>query len=253
MVKPTGIPDLFGAPEVPRLTQWAPQTWAVDPSWDAVLRDFWLGPAGQALGERVSHRLSQGATVYPPHPLRALALTPLSSVRVLILGQDPYHGPGQAHGLSFSVMPGVRIPPSLRNIFKELQRDLGQPIPVQGCLEAWAGRGVLLLNTCLTVEDGQAASHSGWGWEVLTDALVEAVAASAPACVYMLWGSHAQSKASKIEACARIHSREALLLQSNHPSPLSASRGPQPFLGCGHFSQARDWLATRGRGLDWTL
>lgn len=248
-----GTSDMFARDEAPRLLGGSPQDWAVDPSWTAVLDPFWQGEVGRSLQARLEARLVQGATIYPPNPLRALALTPLDSVRVLILGQDPYHGPRQAHGLAFSVTPGLRVPPSLRNIFKELHRDLGQPIPTQGCLEAWAARGVLLLNTCLTVEDGQAASHAGWGWEVLTDALVEAVAATAPACVYLLWGSHAQSKASRIEVCARSHGQEALLLQSNHPSPLSATRGPQPFLGNRHFSQARDWLAARGYRLHWAL
>jgi uracil-DNA glycosylase len=252
-VKTLGTADLFDRGETPRLTSWSPREWAVDPSWDAVLAPFWQGPVGRGLQARIEERLAQGAIIYPPNPMRALALTPLSSVRVLILGQDPYHGPGQAHGLAFSVAPGVRVPPSLRNIFKELQRDLGQPLPAQGCLESWAARGVLLLNTCLTVEDGQAASHAGWGWEVLTDAVVEAVASTAPACVYMLWGAHAQSKASRIDVCARSHGREALLLQSNHPSPLSAARGAQPFLGNRHLSQARDWLDARGHPLHWTL
>ena len=245
--------DLFAQEGVTRLESWSPQAWAVDASWDSVLATFWQGDVGRRLRGRIEERLAQGAIIYPPNPLRALALTPLASVRVLILGQDPYHGPGQAHGLAFSVAPGVRVPPSLRNIFKELQRDLGQAMPTHGGLQAWAARGVLLLNTCLTVEDGQAASHAGWGWEVLTDALVEAVASTAPACVYMLWGAHAQSKALRIEVCARTHGREAMLLQSNHPSPLSASRGPQPFLGSGHFSAARNWLAERGCALDWAL
>ncbi len=252
-MKTLGTADLFDRGETPRLTSWSPREWAVDPSWDAVLAPFWQGPVGRGLQARIEERLAQGAIIYPPNPMRALALTPLSSVRVLILGQDPYHGPGQAHGLAFSVTPGVRVPPSLRNIFKELQRDLGQPLPAHGCLESWAARGVLLLNTCLTVEDGQAASHAGWGWEVLTDAVVEAVASTAPACVYMLWGAHAHSKASRIDVCARSHGREALLLQSNHPSPLSAARGAQPFLGNRHFSQARDWLDARGHPLHWTL
>jgi uracil-DNA glycosylase len=245
--------DLFAPAQAPRLTRWSPSDWAVDPSWDAVLDAFWQGDTGRSLRARIEARLAQGAVIYPPNPLRALALTPLPQVRVLILGQDPYHGPGQAHGLAFSVSPGVRVPPSLRNIFKELQRDLGQAVPMHGCLEPWAARGVLLLNTCLTVEDGQAASHAGWGWEALTDALVQAVASAAPACAYLLWGGHAQSKASNVEASARLHGREALLLQSNHPSPLSALRGPRPFLGNGHFSAARDWLADRGHALDWAL
>lgn len=122
-------------------------------------------PAGRALLDRLAERLQQGATVYPPDPLRALRLTALESVKVVILGQDPYHGLGQAQGLAFSVAPGVRTPPSLRNIFKELQRDLQVPVPANGCLERWAQQGVLMLNTCLTVEDGQAASHAQWGWK----------------------------------------------------------------------------------------
>ncbi len=245
--------DLFDLPASPRLTAWSPLAWAADPSWQTVLDTFWRSPSGLSLKDAITQRLGQGAVIYPPNPLRALALTSLASVRVLILGQDPYHGPGQAHGLSFSVEPGVRIPPSLRNIFKELQRDLGLPPPGQGSLRTWAERGALLLNTCLTVEEGRAGSHAGLGWEVLTDALVEAVAASSPACVYLLWGAHAQSKAGLIEAAAHRGGREALVLCANHPSPLSATRGPVPFIGCGHFSTARDWLAVRGRSFDWNL
>ena len=251
MTEPTQ--DLFGQSQVPRLTAWAPQDWGVDPSWQGVLAPFWQSPTGWALKDWMSARLLRGAVIYPPNPLRALALTSLVSTRVVILGQDPYHGPGQAHGLSFSVEPGVRIPPSLRNIFKELQRDLGLPPPAQGSLQAWAERGVLLLNTCLTVEEGQAGSHAGQGWEVLTDALVETVAAHSPVCVYLLWGARAQSKAGLIEAAARQAGREALVLCANHPSPLSATRAPVPFIGCGHFSTARDWLAVRGVAFDWHL
>ncbi len=188
--------------------------------------------------------------VYPQHPLWALQLTPLSQVKVVILGQDPYHGPHQAQGLSFSVAPGVKTPPSLRNIFKELQRDLGQSIPSSGSLEAWAQRGVLLLNTSLTVEDGLPASHAKRGWEQLTDALLVAVARTAPACVYLLWGGHAQAKADLI---AREANGQALVLKANHPSPLSALRAPQPFIGCGHFSQAQAWLAQKNLDLAWDL
>jgi uracil-DNA glycosylase len=248
-----GTADLFGMPDSDRLSAWSPQHWSIDSSWDRVLEPFWRSAVGQSLQARIESRLAQGAVIYPPAPLRALSLTPLHEVRVLILGQDPYHGPGQAHGLAFSVSPGVRIPPSLRNIFKELQRDLGQSPPASGSLQTWAQRGVLLLNTCLTVEEGQAASHAGWGWEVLTDALVDAVASSASSCVYMLWGAHAQSKRERIEVGARLHGSDALVLASNHPSPLSASRGPVPFLGCGHFSAAQAWLSARGREVVWSL
>lgn len=263
--------DLFGdgAPidaQVPRLTQWSPADWPTQSDWQPALDAFWRSAQGMSLASFVQSRLDAGAVVYPKHPLWALQLTPLSQVRVVILGQDPYHGPHQAQGLSFSVAPGVKIPPSLRNIFKELQRDLGQSTPSHGSLEAWAKRGVLLLNTSLTVEDGLPASHAKRGWEQLTDALLAEVARTVPACVYMLWGGHAQAKAELIarETTAQAATfvglrdgssgpREALVLKANHPSPLSALRPPQPFIGCGHFSQAKAWLAQRNLALDWNL
>jgi len=275
------------------LGAWHPKNWPVHVEWQPVLDAFWRSAEGERLSQFVSARLSVGAVVYPAHPLWALQLTPLSAVRVLILGQDPYHGPDQAQGLSFSVADGVKFPPSLRNIFKELQRDLQQPVPMSGSLEAWAKRGVLLLNTSLTVEDGLPASHAKRGWESLSDAILREVALKAPACVYMLWGGHAQAKVGLIEAAtgqkapdflglretsslavgsgglaggsraliktqvqteAEVSAaRQALILKANHPSPLSALRPPAPFIGCGHFSKARDWLATRGLALDWSL
>lgn len=187
----------------------------------------------------LQQRLQAGAVVFPPQPLHALALTPAEQVRVVILGQDPYHGRGQAHGLAFSVPPGVAPPPSLRNIFKELERDLGEPPPPfpnpGGCLERWARHGVLLLNTCLTVEEGQPTSHAQKGWEVLTDTLISHVSQGPNPLVFMLWGSHAQSKRALIDASRH------LVLCANHPSPLSALRPPVPFIGCGHFSKARQW------------
>ncbi len=233
-----GNPD---APAVGRLTDWNPAHWPVAPDWRPTVDAFLASPAGQSLGAFIRERLQAGATIFPPQPFRALELTPLASVRAVILGQDPYHGAGQAEGLAFSVAPGVRIPPSLRNIFKEL----GQT-PANGSLADWARRGVLLLNTCLTVEEGQPASHARRGWEALTDGLVEQVAGSASPCVYFLWGAHAQAKAPLIEATARARGREALVLMTNHPSPLSASRGPVPFLGSGQFERARRWLEERG-------
>ena len=247
------------------LTAWQPNDWPVHIEWQPVLDAFWRSTEGERLSQFVTKRLREGAVVYPAHPLWALQLTPLSSVRVVILGQDPYHGPDQAQGLSFSVADGVKFPPSLRNIFKELQRDLRQPVPMTGSLEAWARRGVLLLNTSFTVEDGLPASHAKRGWESLSDAILREVALKAIACVYMLWGGHAQSKAGLIEAATRQKApdflglrdpsdqREALVLKANHPSPLSALRPPAPFIGCGHFSKARDWLAARGLDLDWSL
>ncbi|WP_288252869.1 uracil-DNA glycosylase [uncultured Hydrogenophaga sp.] len=210
--------------------------WPVASGWAALVDAFAASPAGVALKVFLTQRLEQGATIYPPEPLRALALAPPESVRVVILGQDPYHGPGQAEGLAFSVAPGVRWPPSLRNIFLERQRDLGLLPPMSGSLVHWAEQGVLLLNTCLTVEEGAPASHAGRGWEVLTDALIQHVGASMSPKVFLLWGAHAQKKAGLIDA--RHH-----LLQANHPSPLSARRGPAPFLGCGHFGAVNAWLA----------
>ena len=173
--------------------------------------------------------------------MRALQLTPLASVHAVVLGQDPYHGPGQAEGLAFSVAEGVKHPPSLRNIFKELGAT-----PQSGSLRDWARSGVLLLNASLTVEDGQPMSHAKKGWETLTDRLLALVAATASPCVYLLWGAHAQAKADLIRAHAAQYGRDILLLQTNHPSPLSASRPPVPFLGSGCFVAARDWLAQRG-------
>jgi len=221
---------------------------AADPGWHPLVDAWAASPAGQGLLGFLAQREAAGALIYPPEPLRALRLTPLAQTRVVILGQDPYHGPGQAEGLAFSVPPGLeKIPPSLRNIFKELKRDLGLAPAASGHLGAWARKGVLLLNTCLTVEDGAPASHAKKGWEALTDALIEAAALDAHPKVFMLWGAHAQAKASLIRKAGPQH----LLLQANHPSPLSATRGPLPFIGCGHFSQASAWLAARGLVLDW--
>jgi uracil-DNA glycosylase len=189
--------------------------------------------------------MEAGAIVYPPQPLSALKLTPLAEVRVVIIGQDPYHGPGQAQGLAFSVAPGMRIPPSLRNIFKELQRDLALPAPPDGSLIRWASQGVLLLNTSLTVEDADPGSHAGRGWEMLTDAIVRRVEDTHSQVVYLLWGAHAQKKQALLE-----RSRQAgHVLCANHPSPLSATRGPAPFIGCGHFSTANRMLERWGRGV----
>ena len=230
-----------------RLLAWEPDTWVLDEGWRPVVEAFLSSSAGLALASFVRERLAAGAIIYPPRPLRALELTPLREVRAVILGQDPYHGPGQAEGLAFSVRPGVKLPPSLRNIFKELGCGSALPPPAHGSLVDWAKRGVLLLNTSLTVEDGQPGSHAKKGWEVLTDALLAEVAAHASPCVYMLWGAHAQAKAGLIEEAARRHGREALVLQANHPSPLSASRPPQPFIGCGHFAAAREWLGAHGQ------
>lgn len=229
---------------------WPPDLAALDPAWRALVQHFLASEEGRHLSAQLTRRLAAGAVVYPPDPFRALALTPLDQVRVVILGQDPYHGPGQAEGLAFSVPEGVRIPPSLRNIFKELQQSLAVPMPAHGSLVRWARQGVLLLNTCLTVEDGQAASHAGWGWETLTDALVRAVAQGPESVVFMLWGAHAQAKKDLIERAAT--DARHLVLLANHPSPLSAMRPPAPFLGCGHFALARDfWIRNGKKTIDW--
>ncbi|MBQ0131515.1 MAG: uracil-DNA glycosylase [Comamonas sp.] len=222
-----------------------PGDWPVAPGWQAVVDGFFASAKGQQLLAYLQQRLDDGAVIFPPQPLRALELTPPEDVRVVILGQDPYHGRGQAEGLAFSVAPGVRLPPSLQNIFKEMQRDLGVPFPPMpqpgGSLVKWAQNGVLLLNTCLTVEEGQAASHSKRGWEVLTDSIIAHVAQQGRPTVFMLWGSHAQSKRVLIP-----DDRGHLVLMSNHPSPLSALRPPVPFIGNGHFGQAKVFRQQHG-------
>ncbi|MBH2043116.1 MAG: uracil-DNA glycosylase [Comamonadaceae bacterium] len=226
------------APAPTQLQSADPAQWPVAPGWQPLVDGFFASAAGQKLLGFLQARLDAGAVIFPPRPLRALQLTPPEAVRMVILGQDPYHGRGQAEGLAFSVAPGVPLPPSLRNIFKELQRDLGVPFPAfpqpGGSLVQWAQNGVLLLNTCLTVEEGQPASHAGKGWEVLTDAVIRHVAEGERPVVFMLWGAHAQSKRAVIPG-----DRGHLVLCANHPSPLSALRRPVPFIGCGHFGLAR--------------
>ena len=216
-----------------------PSGWPVAPGWRALTDDFFASTTGLGLLVFLRQRLADQAVIFPPQPLNSLALTSPEAVRVVILGQDPYHGRGQAEGLAFSVAPGVALPPSLRNIFKEIQRDLGVPPPAfplpGGSLVKWAKNGVLLLNTCLTVEEGQPASHAKRGWEQLTDAVIRHVSQHQQNVVFMLWGAHAQGKRELIDA-----SRHKILL-ANHPSPLSALRPPLPFIGCGHFSVARAW------------
>jgi uracil-DNA glycosylase len=254
-------PDLFGGVAVnaaapDRLLDWQPDAWQMAPDWHSTVNPFWNSPAGCALGEFIAERLAGGACVYPPEPLRALALTPLAAVKVVIVGQDPYHGPGQAEGLAFSVAPGTTPPPSLRNIFKELVREASQGALSEaliaptsgGSLVGWALQGVLLLNTCLTVEQGQPASHASRGWEMLTNALLEAVLASGQPVVLMLWGAHAQKTVPPMRAMASHH----LVLRANHPSPLSALRPPTPFIGCDHFAAANQWLQRAGLSrVDW--
>ena len=217
--------------------------------WAPVLNAWRSSAAGQATLAAIDARLATGAAVYPSQVFRALLLTRLASTRVVILGQDPYHGAGQAEGLAFSVPHGQRVPPSLRNIFKELQRDLGLTCPAHGSLQAWAAEGVLLLNTALTVEDGQAGSHARIGWHALTDAICNALLDHQTPKVFMLWGAHAQARVS-LEESDSPH----LVLRSNHPSPLAAMRPPVPFVGCGHFGRANQFLSSHGRGaINWQL
>lgn len=223
----------------------------VPASWRPVLDPLLAAPEARRLGGWLRAEEEGGKQIFPPRGtrLRALELTPLDAVKVVILGQDPYHGPGQAHGLCFSVPEGVQAPPSLKNIYKELQSDLGLAPPGHGNLEHWARQGVLLLNNSLTVESGRAGSHAGKGWEAITDGCVAAVARRADPSVFILWGSHAQGKAARIPELA-AGSRHCII-RSPHPSPLSAHRG---FFGSRPFSRANAFLEDHGRGaVDWSL
>lgn len=219
-------------------------------AWQQVLEPVLQTRPLRALGGFLKAEEAAGKTVYPPqgNRLAALELTPPEAVRVVILGQDPYHGPGQAHGLAFSVPEGVRLPPSLANIYKELEADLGIPRARHGDLSAWARQGVLLLNNALTVEAGQAGSHQNRGWEPFTDTIVESVAQAERPSVFILWGSHAQKKAGRIAA---LSDPRHLVLRSAHPSPLSAHAG---FFGSRPFSKANAFLEAQGRGaIDWRV
>jgi uracil-DNA glycosylase len=219
----------------------------LEPSWKKHVGDYLLRPDMQALAEFLRSEKAKGKRIYPRgrNIFAALEATPFDQVKVVILGQDPYHGAGQAHGLCFSVPPGVDAPPSLQNIFKEIERDLGIPRPSHGCLTSWAQQGVLLLNAVLTVEDGKAGAHQGKGWEGFTDHIVERLNAEREGLVFLLWGSYAQAKGKIID------SHRHCVLRAPHPSPLSAHRG---FIGCGHFSAANRWLAGRRLApIDWSL
>ena len=216
-------------------------------SWQQWLDAEFEAPYMQALRDFLAAEKAARKVIYPHSSewFRAFELTPLDRVTVVILGQDPYHGPGQAHGLCFSVRPGVRIPPSLANIYKELADDVGFRPVAHGNLEHWARQGVLLLNASLTVEQGNAGSHRGRGWETFTDRAIEVVNAHAPPTVFLLWGSHARNKRALIDASRH------LVLESPHPSPLSAHRG---FFGNHHFSRANAFLVEHGRApIDWQL
>lgn len=216
-------------------------------SWKKPLAEEFSSPYMQALKAFLVEEKAKGNRIFPKGSeyFRALDLTPLDKVKVVILGQDPYHGEGQAHGLCFSVKPGVRTPPSLVNIYAELQSDLGITRPRHGFLEHWAQQGVLLLNSVLTVEMGRAASHQGKGWERFTDAVIRRINDRPEPAAFMLWGAYAQRKA------AFVDTDRHLVLKAAHPSPLSAHNG---FLGCRHFSQANRFLASKGlTPIDWAL
>ena len=228
-----------------------PTEFPLPESWRAALEPLLATPKLRALGGFLSAEEAAGKTIYPPRKFRFAALdhTPLDTVKVVILGQDPYHGPGQAHGLAFSVPQGVAIPPSLRNIYKELESDLGIAPAARGNLTRWADQGVLLLNTALTVEAGQAGSHQRRGWEEFTDAAVAAVAARPEPSVFVLWGAHARKKAAGVAGLGEVTPH--LVLTSPHPSPLSAYAG---FFGSKPFSKANAFLEAKGRGaIDWRV
>ena len=219
----------------------------LESSWKAMLQDEFTKEYMQTLRSFLQHEKAQGKMIYPrgAEYFRAMDLTPFEQVKVVILGQDPYHGPGQAHGLSFSVRPEIAIPPSLVNMYKELESDLGIPPASHGFLEHWAQQGVLLLNSVLTVEHKQAASHQGRGWEAFTDQIVTALNEQREHIVFILWGSYAQKKGRFIDT------RKHLVLKSVHPSPLSAYRG---FFGSRPFSKSNDYLRSHGiQPIDWQL
>ncbi len=216
-------------------------------SWKAALQGEFDSPYMATLRTFLNAEKAAGKRIFPHSSnwFRALELTPLGDVRVVILGQDPYHGPGQAHGLCFSVQPGVRTPPSLQNIYKEMESDLGVTRASHGFLEHWAKQGVLLLNSVLTVEAGQAASHQKRGWEQFTDAIVQTINKRTDPVVFLLWGAYAQKKA------AFVDENRHLVLRAAHPSPFAAHNG---FFGCKHFSKTNDYLIEKGAPqIDWAL
>lgn len=220
----------------------------IEPSWDKVLEAEFSKPYFIKLTDFVREERKGAHLIYPPKGLvfNALKMTPFDRVKAVIVGQDPYHGPGQAHGLSFSVPRGVALPPSLKNIFKELVQDLQVPFPQHGCLEKWAKEGVLLLNTLLTVRDGEPLSHKNQGWELFTDAIIKALGARKDPVIFLLWGKNA------IEKCTHIcHVDPQYILTAAHPSPFSAMRG---FFGCRHFSKVNTILKKLGKiPIDWKL
>lgn len=220
----------------------------LDESWKCNLAEFLLSPKMDALRDFLLQEKQQNKVIYPPSSLifNALNTTPLNQVKVVIIGQDPYHGPNQAHGLSFSVQRGVALPPSLRNIFHELHTDLGVPVPRHGDLTHWAEQGVLLLNSVLTVQAGQPTSHQKQGWEDFTDHVIDVLNQQREHIVFILWGAYAQRKGQRIDP------NKHLILKAAHPSPLAANRGG--FFGCKVFSKSNNYLKQNGiEPIDWQL
>lgn len=216
-------------------------------TWADILASEKQQPYFKSILQLIQQERDAGKEIYPANTeiFAAFKETPFNEVKVVILGQDPYHGPGQAHGLSFSVKPGIALPPSLKNIYKELHNDLSIPIPAHGCLTKWAKQGVLLLNTSLSVERGKPQSHAGIGWTRFTDTVIQKLNDYSESLVFLLWGAHAQNKRYLIT------NTKHLILTAAHPSPFSVHRG---FFGCRHFSKANDFLRTKGRGsINWNL
>jgi uracil-DNA glycosylase len=220
---------------------------SIEPSWKELLKDEFKKPYFRQLTDHLKTEKLQGKKIFPPGPqiFHAFETTPIDKIKVVLLGQDPYHGPGQAHGLSFSVQQGIQPPPSLVNIFKELHEDVGVPIPRHGCLEKWARQGVLLLNASLTVRAQEPMSHSKIGWHHFTDKVISRISEERKNIVFLLWGRFAQQKSSLIDPVKHY------LLKSAHPSPLSANTG---FFGCRHFSKTNHYLVKHGIDpIDWAL
>ena len=217
--------------------------------WQPLMDEFFASEDGQKLFGELKKQQEKGVVIYPPDPLRLFKLVAPEAVKVVIIGQDPYHGRGQANGLAFSVTSEVKLPPSLKNIFAEIKAEYPQATFSSGALEGWVRQGVALLNSILTVEESRPASHRKLGWETLTDRIILELACEQMPKVFMLWGSFAQEKEGIIRQVNSNH----LILKSNHPSPLSARRGPIPFLGNGHFRKANEWLVSKGLvPIDWS-
>lgn len=247
MARAAARPEGSNAAAAPHLEHWPPPAGAVAPGWRPLMESFLADSTGAGLSAFLRQRLAAGATIFPARPLLALELTPPEQTRVVIMGQDPYHGPNQAYGLAFAIGAGQKIPPSLRNIRAELAQEFGREPMREHLMDHWARQGVLLLNASLTVESGQPASHARIGWQVLTQAIFAQLVASPRPIAFLLWGAHAQA----LQPPAPQRGPHLWCL-ANHPSPLSATRPPVPFMGCGHFRQVNAFLQGQGQApIDW--